>query len=50
MFSNIFEIESFLSNYDEQKIILLHRYLQLKLGNISVMNSIERDCSAEDLD
>lgn len=42
-----FEIERVFFQLDEQKIILLHRYLQLKLGNISVMNSIERDCSAE---
>ena len=42
-----FEIERVFFQLNEQKIILLHRYLQLKLGNISVMNSIERDCSTE---
>lgn len=42
-----FEIERVFFQLDEPKIILLHSYLQLKLGNISVMNSIERDCSTE---
>lgn len=42
-----FETERVFFHLNEQKTILLHRYLQLKLGNISVVNSIQWDYSTE---
>ena len=45
--SQHFESERVFFQLDEHKTILLDRHVQLKLGNISVMNSMERDCSTE---
>lgn len=45
--SQHFESERVFFQLNEHKTILPDRHVQLKLGNISVMNSIERDCSTE---
>lgn len=45
--SQHFESERVFFQLNEYKTILPDRHVQLKLGNISVMNSIERDCSTE---